>query len=396
LSFTGGVALNAVANGKTIHSGSFDNYYFTPAAGDNGLAIGCAYYGWLEVLKREKVLHNGVSSFGKVYTNAQIKQELQNFTIKGDQSAKPLVKSLFENISSFTNKDAVNGKSYLIRFVIPEIGIYNLSIKNGGTGLVNEDADSPDCTLVTDEVTFMNGLADKNYLINSIRNNASILKGDIQYFLDTMHFDALSGFVKDLANSNGTFKQVRFTEEKDVIKKTAALLAEGKIIGWFQGGCEFGPRALGNRSILADPRKPGVQDFINQKIKFREDFRPFAPSVLQEDASEYFEFSGESPYMIITAQVKEKWKNEIKGIIHVDNSARIQTVTPTINEKYYHLLKAFKSLTNLPILLNTSFNKKGMPIVETPAQALSYFFECALDYLVIGDFIVSKDEEPLQ
>lgn len=390
LCYTGGVALNAVANGKILHSGAFDNYYFTPAAGDNGLAIGCAYYGWLEVLKKERVAHDGRSSFGKKYTNVQVKQELQNFVVKDTRSGNAFLKLFFENISHFINKNTIDERKYLIRFVIPEAGVYNLAIRNGGADLVHGEQTNPACTLITDTETLISGLIDKSHLIESIRSNRSSLKGDIQYFMKAVNFDNLSGFVRKLANGNGAFRHACFTEEKNVVRKTAELLAAGKVIGWFQGGCEFGPRALGNRSILADPRKAGVQDFINHKIKFREDFRPFAPSVLQEEVSNYFEFTGNSPYMILTAQVKEAWKNELKGILHIDNSARIQTVTRDINERYYELLQEFKSLTGLPILLNTSFNKKGMPIVETPTQALSYFFECALDCLVIGDFIVYK------
>lgn len=393
LAYTGGVALNAVANGKLLQTGGFDNYYFTPAAGDNGLAIGCAYYGWLEVLKQQRVKHNGKSAYGKVYTNEEVKAELDRMVLKDDDANRRFVQLFFENIAGFTHKSNMDERTYRIRFVIQDLDIYNLVVQRGEIRLVDHNAGNPDCTLVTDAVTFINGLMDRSYLFSSIKNQQSVLNGDVSYFLQTVDLPELLDFTrKELSKGDKILKKAHFTEEADVIRKTAELLAAGKVIGWFQGGCEFGPRALGHRSILADPRVAGIQKFINHKIKFREDFRPFAPSVLRERVADYFELAGDSPYMILVAQVKEKWRSAIPGVVHVDNSARIQTVTRDMNEKYYQLIKEFGSLTGLPILLNTSFNKRGMPIVETPAQALSYFFECALDCLVIGDFIVWKEE----
>jgi carbamoyltransferase len=155
------------------------------------------------------------------------------------------------------------------------------------------------------------------------------------------------------------------------------MLADGKMVGWFQGGAEFGPRALGHRSILADPRNPGVRDFINSRIKFREDFRLFAPSVLADEANVYFDCDYESPYMILVAPVRDEWRDKIPSVVHRDHSARIQTVTEATDPKYYQLLKAFKELT-------------GIPIVETPEQAIEFFLECDLDIPSISDYIVVK------
>ena len=162
----------------------------------------------------------------------------------------------------------------------------------------------------------------------------------------------------------------------------------------FQDGSEFGPRALGHRSILADPRQLDMKNFINKKIKFREDFRPFAPSVLLEDVSTYFDCDYESPYMILVAQTKPEWIKKIPSVVHKDDSARIQTVTKDMAPKYYSLLKEFKKLTGISVLLNTSFNCRGMPIVETPKDAVDFLKKVrALDVLIIGNYIVKGESE---
>lgn len=162
------------------------------------------------------------------------------------------------------------------------------------------------------------------------------------------------------------------------------------MIGWFQGASEFGPRALGNRSILADGRINGMRTFINRDIKFREDFRPFAPAVLAEDAAEYFEYAYDSPYMILVDKIKDKYREQYREVIHVDGSARVQTVTQEMNPAFYDLLEKFKKASGSGILINTSFNKKGMPIVETPYEALSLFYETKMDVLVIHNLVFSK------
>lgn len=268
LCYAGGVALNAVANRRILTETKFKNIYIQPAAADNGLAIGCAYYGWLEVLKQERVKHNGSMHLGKRY---------------------------------------------------------------------------PKQTLL----------------------------------------DVLPAY-KDM---------VQVSTPPDFIHQTAELLSRGKTVAWFQGGAEFGPRALGSRSILADPRKPEMRDFINAKIKFREDFRPFAPSVLQEDVSIYFDCEYDSPYMILVAPVRPEWRGALPSVTHRDNSARIQTVSRTITPLYYDLISAFKRLTGISVLLNTSFNKKGMPIVETPQQAIDFFLSCELDLLVLDNYMIQKKDQ---
>lgn len=266
VAYAGGLALNAVSNGKLVKETKFENFYFQPAAGDNGLAIGCCYYGWIEVLHKEKVPHNDSCYFGKIYKDKEIKESLV----------------CFEN--------------------------------------------------------------------------------DINYEM-----------------------------QEDYIEKTAQLLADGKVIAWYQEGSEFGPRALGHRSILADPRRKEMRDYINHEIKNREEFRPFAPSVLLEDVGKYFELDFEtSPYMILVGKTKAEWIDKIPSVVHEDYSSRIQTVSEKITPKYYNLIQTFKQLTGVSILLNTSFNNREMPITETPSEAIRFFIESKIDVLVLQNYIITR------
>lgn len=265
--YTGGVALNAVANTRLLEDEIVRELYMEPAAGDNGLALGCAFYGWMEVLGRQRILHNGNTCFGKAYSSSEIEAVLN-----------------------------VSGWSF------------------------------------------------------------------------------------------------RKMDESSLYKKTAQLLEEGKTVGWFQQGAEFGPRALGRRSILGHPGIPGLGDHINRNIKFREDFRPFAPAVLPEFAADCFVSGRKSPYMILVDRTKEEWRERLQNVTHVNGTARVQTVDPEWNPAFNALLREFHNLTGIPVLLNTSFNKKGTPIVETPGQALELFAESALDVLVLENYLVVKSE----
>jgi carbamoyltransferase len=175
--------------------------------------------------------------------------------------------------------------------------------------------------------------------------------------------------------------------------RTAQILSEGNVVGWFQGRMEFGPRALGGRSILADPRDPKMRDTLNMKIKFREGFRPFAPSVLMDKASEWFEIDCDSPYMLLVAQVREG-KRTIPSVTHVDNSARLQTVTREEAPLYYDVIREFERKTGVPIVINTSFNVRGEPIVCTPRDAYLCFMRTNMDYLVLGHHILDKKQQP--
>jgi len=186
--------------------------------------------------------------------------------------------------------------------------------------------------------------------------------------------------------------KVRYEKTGNIEAAVAALLLDQKVVGWFQGRMEFGPRALGNRSILGDARNSGMQELINVKVKLRETFRPFAPAVKHENMHDYFILEGidESPFMLFTVPVREEMKRVIPSVTHVDGTARIQTVTRSDNERFWRLLDSFGHLTGVPILLNTSFNVKGEPIVCSPEDAIKCFLHTNIDALAIGDFLVEK------
>jgi carbamoyltransferase len=267
LCMAGGVALNCVANGRVAREAGFENVWIQPAAGDDGIAIGCAYYGWLEILTRRRDFVMDHSYVGKRYSDQEAAKELQKF---------------------------------LVRI------------------------------------------------------------------------------------------QVDAVKSENVCRDTAKLLADQKVIGWFQDRSEFGPRALGNRSLIADPRKPEMKDILNSRVKHRQAFRPFAPIVLAERMKEIFEGDEDSPFMLIAKPVRPEWRDKIPAIVHVDGTARVQTVREQTNPMLYRLLKEFEALTGVPVLINTSFNIKGEPIVETPQDAVNCFLTTGVDHLVIHDTIVSK------
>ena len=270
VAYAGGLAMNAVANGVLQKSGIFKNYFFLPPANDSNLSIGCCYYGWIEILKHKKVMHDGSIYFGRKY--------------------KLDITSLEENLL-----------------------------------------------------------------------------------------------------------KTKFDWNNDhIIKVLAQKIAEGKVIALFLDGAEFGPRALGHRSILADPRSSTVSNYINRKIKNREDFRPFAPSVLTEKVNEIFDCDDDRyPYMITVANVRKDWIDKIPGVTHVDGSARIQTVHEEICPRYHKLINAFYQCTGIPVLLNTSFNGHGMPIIETPGEALKFFNAVRLDILVLDNHVFAKNREDI-
>ena len=215
---------------------------------------------------------------------------------------------------------------------------------------------------------------------------------------------------RELKAAGANFETLNYEE---LIDKTTEFLSNEKAIGWFQGRMEFGPRALGGRSILGDPRSEKMQKNLNLKVKYRESFRPFAPSVLREDLPEWFEMNVDSPYMLLVANINPNKKiemndeqknlfgidklnvkrSDIPAVTHVDYSARIQTVTKNTNSRYYDLISKFKEKTGCPIIINTSFNVRGEPIVNTPKDAFNCFMGTELDYLVIGDCILDKSKQ---
>jgi carbamoyltransferase len=182
-----------------------------------------------------------------------------------------------------------------------------------------------------------------------------------------------------------------------LLARTAELIDQACVVGWFQGAVEWGPRALGHRSILGDPRNPEMRDIINLKIKMREGFRPFAPSVLEEDCAHYFELDQPSPYMLLVAPVREGIRNgpeALPAITHVDGSARIQTVSREQDPLYYDLILAFKARTGCGVLVNTSMNVRGEPMVCSPEDAYRCFMRTEMDVLVCGQFLLMKEDQP--
>ncbi len=268
LCMAGGVALNCVANGRIAREAGFEKVWIQPAAGDDGIAIGCAYYGWLEVLKQPRAFVMDHSCVGRRYSDADIE-------------------------------------------------------------------------------------------------------------------DAISPFLVRI--------QTTVTRSADICRETAKLLADQRVIGWFQGPSEFGPRALGNRSLLADPRKADMKDILNRRVKHRQAFRPFAPIVLVERAHEVFEGEEDLPFMLLAKRVRPEWRDRIAAIVHVDGTARVQTVTEAGNPLLYRLLRDFEALTGVPVLINTSFNVKGEPIVETPDDAVVCFLTTGIDHLVLHDRLIAKN-----
>ncbi len=268
LCLAGGVALNCVANGKLARESGFENVWIQPAAGDDGIAIGCAYYGHIALQKKPRSSVINHAYFGKTYTGEEVRK-------------------------------------------------------------------------VTDKLPVR--------IVTTI------------------------------------------TRSNDICADTAKVLSEGKVIGWFQGRSEFGPRALGNRSILADPRTPEMKDILNSRVKHRQPFRPFAPIVLAERAHEIFEGDHDSPYMLLAKNVYPEWRDRIPAVVHIDGTARVQTIKPETNERLYRLLKEFEAITGVPVLVNTSFNVKGEPIVETPQHAIECFLTTGIDYLMIHDLLMSKN-----
>jgi carbamoyltransferase len=189
----------------------------------------------------------------------------------------------------------------------------------------------------------------------------------------------------------------KLTARRAPVSEVAELLVQHHVVGWFTGGAEMGPRALGHRSILADPRHPGMRDHLNLRVKHREPFRPYAPSVLAEQVEHWFEFTGESPFMLLVPAVREELRDRVPAITHVDGTARVQTVSAETEPEYHELIRAFYDLTGVPMLLNTSFNDNGEPIVETPLHALCTYSRTEIDYLYIEGWLVSKaaaDQDP--
>ncbi len=228
------------------------------------------------------------------------------------------------------------------------------------------------------------GVAYGACILSSNISNQKKLKKIDNFYLG--HREKKTDIIKALKK-----KKLKFIDLKEnIFSETAKFLSEGKIIGWFQGGAEFGPRALGNRSILCKPFPIKMKDHLNINVKFREKFRPFAPAVLEEEYKKYFDITQKSPHMLIACKVKKDKKKIIPAVVHIDDTCRVQTVNRQINKELWTLLNDFKKKTSVPVLLNTSFNIKGQPIVNTSIDAINCFLKYKIDILVLGTILVKK------
>ena len=206
-------------------------------------------------------------------------------------------------------------------------------------------------------------------------------------FNDDEILECLNANNQKIKHENCSFEKI--TDDQILNKTVAKAISDGKVIGWFQGKMEWGPRALGNRSILGDPRRSDMKDILNLKIKRRESFRPFAPSILREHVKDWFENNDEVPFMMKVYQIKENKRSEIPAVTHVDGSGRLQTVYKETNQKYYNLINEFYNLTKIPILLNTSFNENE-PIVSSPQEALDCFLRTRMDIIVLNNYLATR------
>jgi carbamoyltransferase len=342
LVLAGGVALNCVANGRLLREGPFKNIWIQPAAGDAGGALGVAQLIVHRHLGRPRALkRRGARTVAAVSVTSNL-----------------VASSINERSRAFD-----------------EAALRPYDDSEGAVGSVDESQ-------YTDS---MNGA----YL------GPEYSPEEIEQYLKSV---------------GATYRRL---ERDELIDEVADLLANEKVIGWFNGRMEFGPRALGNRSIIGDARSPRMQAQMNLKIKFRESFRPFAPSVLRERVSDYFEMDCDSPYMLLVAPVKQErqipmndlekglWgidqlnvvRSDIPAVTHIDYSARVQTVSRDVNADYYDLISAFEERTGCGVIVNTSFNVRGEPIVCTPADAYVCFRRTHIDYLVLGSFLLDKSEQ---
>ena len=206
-------------------------------------------------------------------------------------------------------------------------------------------------------------------------------------FDENQIFDCLINNREKIEKQNCYYKKI--LDDDELNKLVAKDISQGKVVGWFQGKMEWGPRALGNRSILGDPRRSDMKDILNIKIKRRESFRPFAPSILREHVSDWFKNDDDVPFMMKVYQIKENRRADIPAVTHVDGSGRLQTVYQETNKKYYNLINEFYKLTKIPIILNTSFNENE-PIVSKPDEALDCFLRTKMDTLVMENYIIQR------
>ena len=352
----------------------------------------CAGYENNKALKVDNKIYHTSSGFALVYEDSLYEDKIVNKKINSNDILV-LHTTLKTNtpirITNLSNSKYIDTKIYK-RANYPKI--FNVVISKKAAALLELDSENPLVEIIE---------LKKNRTINDNDSMRGSYLGP-EYSQQEIE--------KKLKKIGANFK---ILEEDKLIEKTSSALIEGKAIGWFQGRMEFGPRALGARSIIADSRSETMQKKLNLKVKYRESFRPFAPSVIREDLSEWFDLNCDSPYMLLVAKVSDSKcrkmtkdeellfgidklnikRSEIPAVTHVDYSARVQTVHKETNPKYYKLLSEFKKKTGCPVLVNTSFNVRGEPIVGSPEDAYNCFMGTEMDVLVIGNCYLNKESQ---
>jgi carbamoyltransferase len=323
----------------------------------------------------------GLAGYGKYcyQVDAIIEYYLHNPYHKLPEFAKKVLPNVSKEDIAYTLQHATI--ELIKKYVYPLKTCNNICIGGGVAynGYMNEEFTKHYKNVhvppaVGDEGQALGTYMHAEYVLNNRTHVPNVYAGKLHTQLHKSLFEGL------------TYEVVPFDQ---LVVRVAQAIADGKIVGWYQGKSESGNRALGNRSILADPRNPDIKDIINSKIKLREDFRPFAPSVLEEHYQDYFDTNQPSPYM---SRIMPVTSDAIPGVTHVDGTARIQTVTRDVNIRYYTLIEEFYKITGIPMLLNTSFNCQE-PIVETPEDAINTFKKCGLDILVVGDILIRKCDD---
>ena len=336
LALSGGCAMNSVANGKVHSASPFRNLYLPPAANDAGGAIGAAFVVWYDLAAK-----------GAVRSERML-------------SPKPGEPLPLQNSTSSSCRTKA---------------------KQGKTARSHRTADLE--TLQT-----IPNASSLNHTINDHKANFVMRHAYVGPGFDREHIrDFLRGRREELTGQDCTVESM--VNEQELCARTAQAIAAGLVVGWFQGRMEWGPRALGNRSILCDPRRADMKDILNRKIKRRESFRPFAPSVLREHVRHWFEHEADVPFMMQVFQVRQEKRGLVPATTHVDGSGRLQTVNRETNALYHRLISEFHSLTGVPMLLNTSFNENE-PVVCRPEEALDCFLRTRMDVLVMDHFYIQR------
>jgi len=308
---------------------------------------------------------------------------------EGESKLDQRHKDIAASVQKVTEEVMLKMASYLHR----ETGLENLCLAGGvalncvANGRVLREGPFKDIFIQPAAGDAGGALGVAAYIYHSVLDNPRIESMEHAYLGPEYSEAEIQTMLKDYA------APAKRLERDDLVREVAELIDGQTVIGWFQGRMEFGPRALGGRSIIADARNPKNKDVVNLKIKFRESFRPFAPTVLEERISEYFEIDRPSPYMLLVAPVREG-KRVIPSVTHVDHSARIQSINRSQNSLYYDLIKEFDRRTGVPVIINTSFNVRGEPIVCTPEDAYRCFMRTHMDYLVLGPYLLDKKNQP--